>query len=198
MFDLRQGAESAGGPSTVTFFPDISMFERETDTEQVTHDVFIPDWILRQLGTLQSKLEAIESRSLGGRGRGGRTGARSLHSYSSHFIYGLANSCFGYNGWSSQVLECPMIMTDFDEENKKYSAQFSALVRVTLADGTYVESRGYGDGANLPNKYMCYNKGMKQAVTEATKNAIIGLRDLLIEYEMSQLEAKLKREYDLR
>ncbi|KAK6463650.1 hypothetical protein DFJ63DRAFT_335172 [Scheffersomyces coipomensis] len=187
---LHDGIDSTNLASTTEFFPDISQFEDEIEEEQ-DNIITIPDSILRQLGLFQSKLEAIESSSFGRR----KTGTSSLFSFRASLIFALANECFGYNGWSSRVIECGMTFSDFDETNGKFSASYSALVRVTLGDGTYVDEYGYGDGKNLPYKYMCYSVATKQAITDAKKNAIIRLREVLIEYEMAKLDAQLKSDF---
>lgn len=44
---------------------------------------------------------------------------------------------------------------------------------------------------------MCYASARKKAVTDAIKNAIVGLRDLYLEYEQEQLMKQFAPEYDI-
>ena len=72
----------------------------------------------------------------------------------------LANEVFGYNGWSSSIIK---LETDFCDVNEEYgtrrvSCGISAMVRVTLKDGTYHEDVGYGTADNLKSKGAALDK----------------------------------------
>lgn len=72
----------------------------------------------------------------------------------------LANEVFGYNGWSSSIVK---LETDFCDVNEEYgtrrvSCGISAMVRVTLKDGTYHEDVGYGTADNLKSKGAALDK----------------------------------------
>jgi DNA repair and recombination protein RAD52 len=56
--------------------------------------------------------------------------------------FNYANDIFGFNGWSSEILN---FTTDFmDEESGKVSVGISCTVRITLKDGTFHEvSKSY-------------------------------------------------------
>ena len=62
----------------------------------------------------------------------------------------LANEIFGYNGWSHSVIDITVDYVDVD--GGKVSLGISAIVRVTLKDGTYHEDVGYGSIENAKNK----------------------------------------------
>lgn len=106
----------------------------------------------------------------------------------------LANEIFGFQGWSTQVLE--VLVKDFDQvrsetkdnseaaESKadatvKYSITVNAKVRITLKDGTCHECIGTGNAMNLPEKGLAYRTAKMLAVTDATKNGILQLPVLL-------------------
>ena len=63
----------------------------------------------------------------------------------------LANTILSFNGWSCSIVE---ITSDFSEErNGRFSVGYTAVVRVTLKDGTYHEDVGFGSSGNLQNLY---------------------------------------------
>jgi DNA repair and recombination protein RAD52 len=73
-------------------------------------------------------------------------------------IIGLANEVFGYNGWCSTVTKIETDFIDMDPESRRYSIGVTALVRITLKDGTYHEDIGYGTGDNLKSKGVALDK----------------------------------------
>jgi DNA repair and recombination protein RAD52 len=73
-------------------------------------------------------------------------------------IIGLANEVFGYNGWSSTVTKIETDFVDMDPESRRYSIGVSALVKVTIRDGTYHEDVGYGTAENLRSKGAALDK----------------------------------------
>ena len=63
----------------------------------------------------------------------------------------MANSIFGFDGWSSQIVD---ITPDFIEElkgGKTWRVGVTAVVKVMLKDGTFHEDVGYGISEN-PSK----------------------------------------------
>ncbi|KAL1746044.1 DNA repair protein Rad52/59/22 [Schizophyllum fasciatum] len=85
-------------------------------------------------------------------------------------IINLANEVFGFNGWSTNVVD---LTTDYiDEKNGRYSVGVTSIVRVTLRDGAYHEDIGYGQGDNQPNKGQALDKAKKEAVTDGMKRAL--------------------------
>jgi DNA repair and recombination protein RAD52 len=81
----------------------------------------------------------------------------------------LANQIFGFNGWSSSVVD---VTPDFIEENPgKFTVGVTAVVRVMLKDGTYHEDVGYGCAEN-PRKGTAIENAKKEAVTDARKRAL--------------------------
>ncbi|CCD23741.1 recombinase RAD52 NDAI_0C00800 [Naumovozyma dairenensis CBS 421] len=89
----------------------------------------------------------------------------------------LANQIFGYNGWSTEVKN---VTIDFlDERQGKFSIGCTAIVRVTLANGTYREDIGYGTVENERRKPAAFERAKKSAVTDALKRALRGFGNAL-------------------
>ncbi|RUP50770.1 hypothetical protein BC936DRAFT_137719 [Jimgerdemannia flammicorona] len=101
--------------------------------------------------------------------------------------FNLANEIFGFNGWSSSVMD---ITIDFvDSDNGRISIGVSVVIRVTLKDGSYHEvgyqkrdemwaatvmcwDVGYGSMENAKNKANAFEKAKKEATTDALKRTL--------------------------
>ena len=113
-------------------------------------------------------------------------------------IIGLANEVFGYNGWCSTVTKIETDFVDMDPETRRYNIGVTALVKVTLKDGTCHEDVGYGTGENMKSKgaaldkvqfvplclcrFHCDNlwpQAKKEAVTDGVKRALRNFGNLL-------------------
>jgi DNA repair and recombination protein RAD52 len=82
--------------------------------------------------------------------------------------FNLANEVFGFDGWSHEVREIQVDFVDVDEaRGGAVTLGISAIVRVTLRDGTYHEDVGYGSIENAKAKSMAFDKAKKEAVTDA-------------------------------
>lgn len=55
----------------------------------------------------------------------------------------LANRAFGFNGWSCRILECKEEYREL-KNGDRWALGFSALVQITLKDGTSHEDVGFG------------------------------------------------------
>jgi DNA repair and recombination protein RAD52 len=73
-------------------------------------------------------------------------------------IINLANEIFGFNGWSSSVVNLNVDFIDFNEESKRYTIGVTAIVRVTLRDGVFHEDVGYGMLENSKSKGQALDK----------------------------------------
>jgi DNA repair and recombination protein RAD52 len=73
-------------------------------------------------------------------------------------IIGLANEVFGYNGWCSTVTKIETDFVDMDPETRRYNIGVTAIVKVTLKDGTCHEDVGYGTGENMKSKGAALDK----------------------------------------
>ncbi|KAH7913309.1 Rad52/22 family double-strand break repair protein-domain-containing protein [Hygrophoropsis aurantiaca] len=94
-------------------------------------------------------------------------------------LINLANEVFGYNGWSSSVVNLHTDFLDSNEETRRCSVGVSAIVRVTLRDGTFHEDTGYGAIENAKGKGAALDKCKKEAVTDALKRALRNFGNLL-------------------
>jgi len=113
-------------------------------------------------------------------------------------IIGLANEVFGYNGWCSTVTKIETDFVDMDPETRRYNIGVTAVVKVTLKDGTYHEDVGYGSAENMKSKGAALDKvrfvmlrlrslhcdnlspqAKKEAVTDGVKRALRNFGNLL-------------------
>jgi DNA repair and recombination protein RAD52 len=83
----------------------------------------------------------------------------------------LANAIFGFNGWSSSVESITGDFCDLDKERGQWKAGVTAMVRVTLKDGTSHEDVGFGSSENKI-KATAIENAKKEAVTDARKRTL--------------------------
>ncbi|ADV20615.1 DNA strand annealing protein, putative [Cryptococcus gattii WM276] len=90
----------------------------------------------------------------------------------------LANDVFGFNGWSTTVVS---LTTDFLDVNKdgRVSVNCTAIIRVTLLDGTFHEDVGCGQGDNMKGRGAALDKAQKEAITDGTKRALRSFGNML-------------------
>lgn len=110
-----------------------------------------------KIATLQAKLdmklgpEYISTRP-------GPGGGPKLSYVEGWKVINLANEVFGFNGWSSTIVNLSVDFIDGTEETKRYSVGVSAIVRVTLRDGVFHEDVGYGLLENSKSKGAALDK----------------------------------------
>ena len=82
----------------------------------------------------------------------------------------LANSIFGFNGWSTMIRS---LIVDYYNPVRGGKAEVfvTAVVRIILKDGTFHEDVGTGSATGL-SKDAAVEKAKKQAVTDAKKRAL--------------------------
>lgn len=73
-------------------------------------------------------------------------------------VINLANEVFGFNGWSTAVVNVTCDFADYDPNTQRHSIGIAAIVRVTLRDGTYHEDMGYGMMENSKSKAAAFDK----------------------------------------
>lgn len=73
-------------------------------------------------------------------------------------VINLANEVFGFNGWSSSIVNLNTDYVDFNEESRRYNVGVSAVIRVTLRDGVFHEDVGYGMLENSKSKGAALDK----------------------------------------
>ena len=73
-------------------------------------------------------------------------------------IINLANEVFGFNGWSSSVVNLSTDFIDYNEESRRFTVGVTAIVRVMLRDGVFHEDIGYGALENAKSKGAALDK----------------------------------------
>lgn len=73
-------------------------------------------------------------------------------------IINLANEVFGFNGWSTAVVNVTCDFADYDPNTQRHTIGIAAIVRVTLRDGVYHEDIGYGMMENSKSKAAAFDK----------------------------------------
>jgi DNA repair and recombination protein RAD52 len=137
----------------------------------------ISEYTAQDIATLQSKLakqlgpEYLSSRAGPGGGK--------VHYVPAEKCIQLANEVFGFNGWSSQIMD---VQVDFVDENPttlKVSLGLSVIMRVTLKDGTFHEDIGYGHIENCKGKAAAFEKAKKEGTTDGLKRALKNFGNVL-------------------
>lgn len=125
---------------------------------------------LKQLATMQSRLnqrlgpEYISNRP-------GGNGMAKLSYLEGWKAIDLANDVFGFNGWSTSIRK---LETDFIDvaPDGRVNCGITAMVRVSLRDGTFHDDVGYGHCENIRGKAAALEKAKKEAVTDGMKRAL--------------------------
>jgi DNA repair and recombination protein RAD52 len=137
------GASQASTSSTV-YDPAMAIFDMSKETQQ-------------KLATLQVKLnQRLGPEYLSQ--RPGPGGGPKLTYVEGWKVINLANEVFGFNGWSSSVINMTTDFMDTNEQTGRYSVGVTAIVRVTLRDGVYHEDVGYGILENSKSKGQALDK----------------------------------------
>lgn len=135
----------------------------------------INEYTALEIATLQSRLD----KQLGPEYISTRPGAGGsrVHYLAAEKVINLANEVFGFNGWSSGIQN---VHVDYVEEKEgRISMSCSAIVRVTLKDGTYHEDVGCGSIENSKTKAAAFEKVKKEAATDALKRALRNFGNVL-------------------
>ncbi|KAJ7599400.1 hypothetical protein C8J56DRAFT_189131 [Mycena floridula] len=94
-------------------------------------------------------------------------------------VINIANEVFGFNGWSSSIVNLTTDFIDFNEESRRYTIGVTAIIRVTLRDGIFHEDIGYGMLENSKSKGAALDKCKKEAVTDGLKRCLRQFGNLL-------------------
>ncbi|KAI5996241.1 hypothetical protein EDD15DRAFT_2163823 [Pisolithus albus] len=175
----------AAAPSIVTsgamsFSPQAHGFSPFYPTSLFGHTPFAdpPEETATKIATLQAKL----NKKLGPEfvsQRPGPGGGPKLTYAEGWKIINLANEVFGFNGWSSSVVNITTDFIDYNEESHRFNVGVTAIVRVTLKDGAFHEDVGYGMLENSRSKAAALDKCKKEAVTDALKRTLRNFGNLL-------------------
>ncbi|WFC99000.1 DNA repair protein rad52 [Malassezia yamatoensis] len=127
-------------------------FSNEIDSE-----TGLPLWTAKRLATLQCKLnqrlgpEYLSQRQ-------GPGGGPKLTYIEGWKAVDLANEVFGFNGWSTSITSLDVDYLDIHPESGRCNCGVSAIVRITLRDGTYHEDVGYGHTEGARGKHAALEK----------------------------------------
>ncbi|KAI9729914.1 MAG: DNA repair protein rad52 [Claussenomyces sp. TS43310] len=130
----------------------------------------ISEYTAQEIATLQSRL----SKKLGPEYISSRAGpsGQKVHYVTAEKCIQLANEVFGFNGWSSSIIQLQVDFVDENPSTMKVSLGLSVIVRVTLRDGTFHEDIGYGHSENCKGKAAAFEKAKKEGTTDALKRAL--------------------------
>lgn len=137
----------------------------------------ISEYTAQEIATLQSRLE----KQLGPEYISSRSGpsGQKVHYIAAEKCIQLANEVFGFNGWSSQIMDVQVDFVDENPQTLKVSLGLSVIVRVTLRDGTFHEDVGYGHMENSKGKAAAFEKAKKEGATDALKRALRNFGNVL-------------------
>ncbi|KAI6248492.1 DNA repair and recombination protein mus-11 [Erysiphe necator] len=143
--------------------------------EESVHQV--SSYTAQEIATLQSRLE----KQLGPEYLSSRSGpgGQKVHYIAAEKCIQLANAVFGFNGWSSQIIDFQIDFIDENPQTLKVSLGLSVVVRVTLKDGTFHEDIGYGHVENFKAKAAAFEKAKKEGTTDALKRALRNFGNVL-------------------
>jgi DNA repair and recombination protein RAD52 len=88
-------------------------------------------------------------------------------------IINLANEVFGFNGWSSAVVNLTVDFIDFAEDSRRYTVGVTAVIRVTLRDGAFHEDVGYGMLENSKSKGQALDKVCLLAIRPVNMRSLL-------------------------
>lgn len=143
--------------------------------EEVKHR--ISEYTALEIATLQSRLE----KQLGPEYISSRSGpsGQKVHYLAAEKCIQLANEVFGFNGWSSQIMDVTVDFVDENTTTGKVSLGLSVTIRVTLRDGTFHEDIGYGHMENSKGKAAAFEKAKKEGTTDGLKRALRNFGNVL-------------------
>jgi DNA repair and recombination protein RAD52 len=137
----------------------------------------VSEYTAQEIATLQSRLE----KQLGPEYISSRAGpsGQKVHYLAAEKCIQLANEVFGFNGWSSQIMDVQVDFVDEHPQTLKITLGLSVIVRVTLKDGTFHEDIGYGHIENCKGKAAAFEKAKKEGTTDALKRALKNFGNVL-------------------
>ena len=83
-----------------------------------------------------------------------------------------AQRIFGFDGWSSRLLQMTKEFEDKNPQTNRFTVGYSCTVRVTLKDGTFHEDVGFGSVVNEKDRGKGIENARKEAVSDAMKRAL--------------------------
>ncbi|KAF2729084.1 dsRNA-binding domain-like protein [Polyplosphaeria fusca] len=87
-------------------------------------------------------------------------------------IVNLANALFRFNGWSSKIQRVEIDFVDEHSDAGQVSVGISAVVQLSLPNGTSHEAIGYGNVERCDNKGKAFEKARENAAADGIKMAL--------------------------
>jgi DNA recombination protein Rad52 len=162
-----------------TLFPDIKFLEVLLDGDW--RDRPASEWAIKKSGTLQAKMERFRRDCAHKRSK-----FLSRDEIPMHNLIQFANESFGYDGWSTHVIETKVLTVKAKKDDNnilRHSLAIESTVGITLKDGTYHEGKGVGISRSLPEKSLAFSKAKKESITDGVKNCIQGFGELVLDHE---------------
>lgn len=141
-------------------------------------------WSVRRIGYLQFRIEqyayAIYYNNT-------LTRNNIFNLIPSRILIQLANKCFGYDGWCSEVVDVKTVVyldqeTPENVKTNNFTVSAEVLIKLTLKDGTYTKSGGEGTAISQ-SKGEAYSKSKKIATSVALKKCILSFESIIIDHE---------------
>lgn len=123
-------------------------------------------WAAVKLGTLQARLDLLHPR-----------GSGVKFQLSNNKVMNVANEIFGFEGWSTRLLN--VTIDEVKVENERYTIIASSTVQLVLKDGTTYTTYGTGRAQNLPEKGRAFRTAKMMSVTSAVKKSIMEVSTLV-------------------
>ena len=80
---------------------------------------------------------------------------------------------FGFNGWSSKILDIQREYMDPNRQNRdRWDVGFSCIIRVMLKDGTFHDDVGFGSVHNEKDRGKAIENARKEAVSDGVKRYV--------------------------
>ncbi|KAF7297191.1 hypothetical protein MIND_00952200 [Mycena indigotica] len=153
---LNSASMSASQSSSASAFSE-SMFDRVNRLQAKLNQKLGPEYVSQRPGPA---------------GAGKLTYAEGWKAITPSQLINVANEVFGYDGWSSSIVNITTDYMDYNEESRRYNCGVSVIMRVTLREGVAHEDVGFGTIDNAKSKGAALDKCKKEAVTDALKRTL--------------------------
>ncbi|WFD32218.1 SNAP receptor [Malassezia sp. CBS 17886] len=143
------------------------------DPDERDADTGVPPWSAARLAVLQRKLnQPLGPEYLSQRPGPGAGTCTKLTYVEGWRVVDLANEVFGFNGWSTSITSLDVDFLDVDPGSGRCNCGVSAIVRISLRDGSFHEDVGYGHVEGMRGKHAALEKSKKEAVTDSIKRGL--------------------------
>ena len=99
-------------------------------------------------------------------------GGKKLLFISGSVVINIASDVFGYDGWSSSVVERDICFAESKEGGTEWDVGICTTVRVTLTDGNFHDGVGWRSMENERSRSLASEKAYKEGETDGLKRAL--------------------------